>query len=59
MDLQKWLEHNYRGKYTSHEIQNEMIKVVALHIFMGVSQNIHGSAFYAIMADETRDMSNI
>ena len=39
-------------KYTSHDIQNECLKIMALQILRSVCQNIRASGCYSIMADE-------
>jgi len=46
-------------KYTSPEMQNEMIKVMGLSILRKIASNIRNSPFYTIMVDETADMANI
>ena len=46
------------NKYTSHEMQNEMLKVMALKVLRDVASRIRTSSCYSIMADETTDVSN-
>ena len=46
------------NKYTSPEIQNEILKLVALQVLKEVAANLHSTTFYAIMVDETTDVSN-
>lgn len=46
------------NKYTSHPIQNEMLKVMALEALRDIAARLHASQFYMIMADETTDVSN-
>ena len=53
--LREWQERK-RDKYTSADIQNEMLQVVALRIFRTVEENI-GERKSAIMVDETTDSS--
>ena len=53
--LQKWLEKK-KGKYTSADMQNEMLKVMALQILRGLARSI-GESKFAIMVDETTDSS--
>ena len=45
-------------KYTSGEMQNDIIQVMALEILRKVAASIRDAPFYTIMADETTDMSN-
>lgn len=58
VQLRKWIERKGERKYTSHEIQNEMLKVMALYILRDVATSIRNSSFYSILADETTDISN-
>ena len=46
------------NKYTSLEIQNEILKLMALQVLREVAANLHSTAFYTIMVDETTDVSN-
>ena len=45
-------------KYTSPEMQNDMLKVMALRILLKISTIIQATPFYTIMVDETADVSN-
>ena len=56
--LINWLERHKGNKYTSPEIQNEMIEVMTLGILKEVSENIKNAKFFTIMADETADVAN-
>ena len=47
------------NKYTSHDIQNECVKLMAFHILRQLSKDIQENGWYAIMADECTDVSNI
>ncbi len=44
-------------KFTSHEIQNELLSIMAQHILRQIARNLQ-SSYYAIMADEVTDVSN-
>ncbi len=46
------------NKYTSHDIQNECLQIMALQILREVGQNIRDSHCYSIMADECTDVAN-
>ena len=46
------------NKYTSAEIQNEIIKVMGLRILRDIISSLRGAQFYTIMVDETADVSN-
>ena len=54
--LAEWLEKT--NKYISHDIQNELLKVMALSVLRDISCSIHKSTFYSIMCDECTDASN-
>ena len=43
-------------KYTSHEIQNEMLDTMALQ---DVAKSLQSALFFCIMIDETTDTSNV
>lgn len=45
-------------KYTAPNIQNEILKVMALHVLRRIIAAIHSSSFLSIMIDETTDVSN-
>ena len=47
------------NKYTSHDIQNECVKLMTFHILRQLSKAIQENGWYAIMADECTDVSNI
>ena len=55
-ELTKWMQRK-REKYTSHDIQNEIIMLMAHQIVRDISENIRNS-FYAIICDEYTDVSN-
>ncbi len=43
-------------KYTSHDVQNEMLGVMALNLLRNIANNVRTSKF-TIMIDETTDVS--
>ena len=45
-------------KYTSPEMQNEVLKVMAHHILRQVVESLKTALFLIIMVDETTDVSN-
>lgn len=55
--IDSWLSKKI-NKYTSPDIQNECLQLMALHILREVSRNIAGSHCFSIMADECTDCSN-
>ena len=57
MQLMEWLQKK-TGKYTSHDIQNEMLKIMALSILRKIAVNLRTTEFYTIMVDECTDISN-
>ena len=46
------------NKYTSGDIQNECLQVMALHILCQISSDIAQNQFFSIMADECTDIAN-
>lgn len=52
-----WLQRR-SNKYTSPEIQNDLIKVMAMHFIRNISEKLHKSPFVTIMVDETTDVTN-
>ena len=55
--FQDWLEKKTQ-KYTSHDIQNEIIEIMAHKILRTIIEQIKNQEFYGIMADECTDVSN-
>ena len=55
--LSTWLVKK-TNKYTSWQMQNEMLKVMALCVLIDVAASLHSSPFNSIMADDTTDSSN-
>ena len=53
--LLKWLERKLSDKYTSHDIQNETISIMANHIIRDVVSDI-GNGFFSIISDEYTDV---
>lgn len=45
-------------KYTSPDMQNEILQIMALHILREIASEIHKAQFYSIMVDECTDASN-
>ena len=52
--LAKWLQN----KCVSHNVQNELWKVLALSVLREISDAIQESSFYSIMCNECTDASN-
>lgn len=53
-DIKRWLREN---NYISHDIVNEMIHLISLDVLCKVLSPIR-DGYYAILTDETRDISN-
>ena len=53
--LSKWLERK-EDRYTSHDIQNEIIAIVANHVIRDLVLEIRGG-FFSILCDEYTDSS--
>lgn len=56
-DTSTWLQKK-SNKYTSNTIQNEILKIAALHVLRKIVCNLQMSPFLTIMIDETTDISN-
>ena len=56
LKLKEWLETK-TGKYTTHDIQNELLKLIAHQILRGLTDEIRDS-LYATIWDEYTDISN-
>ena len=52
-----WIQKK-TDKYTSPEMQNEMLKVMALHILRNIAASLHSTPLLTLMVDETTDESN-
>ena len=53
----EWLKKK-TDKYTSVDIQNEMLKTMALHILRQITKSLEQTPFITLMVDETMDISN-
>ena len=45
-------------KYTSPQIQNEILSIIALRILRDIGDSIRSTPYYSLMADEVTDSSN-
>ena len=45
-------------KYTSHDIQNELVKIMAHTVLRKIADHLQKSPYLTIMIDETTDVSN-
>ncbi len=54
----QWIKKK-TDKYTSGDMQNEMIKVMALQVLQEIASSIHSASFVTLMVDETTDASNL
>ena len=46
-------------KYTSPEMQNVMVEVMALCVLRKISTNLQSTSFYTVMFDETTNVANV
>lgn len=53
--LSKWLD---RRQYLSHDIRNEVITIFGKELLRQLLDNIHKARWFAILADETTDITN-
>ena len=47
-----------QDKYTSPQIQNELLQTMALSIIRDIASSIRDAKYFTIMADEVTDASN-
>ena len=45
-------------KYTSHEVQNEILELVALRVLREICEFLHSTEFYTVRIDECTDVLN-
>ena len=55
--MREWLQRKC-NKYTSHEIQNDLLKIMALCVLRSIADHLQKSPFLTVMIDETADISN-
>jgi len=55
--LSNWLRRQ-QYKYTSKDIQNDILKLMAAEVLDNISTNIQQADFFTVMADESTDASN-
>ncbi len=46
-------------KYTSGDMQNEMVKVKAFRVLRDITGSVPSASFITVMVDETTDASNV
>ena len=51
-----WLRK--KGKFTSHDTQNEILKFMALSVLREIAVNLQRTELYTIMVDECADIGN-
>ena len=55
--IETWMQRK-TVKYVSHDIQNELLKIMALSVLRRIASCISSAKFYCIMCDECTDTSN-
>ena len=55
--MSKFLERK-QLKYTSHEVQNEFLSIMAQQVLRQVAASLQSSVYYTVMVDETTDAAN-
>ena len=60
IDDENVMQHlaQHSDKYTCHQVQNEIIRIMALTILRKLATDFHASVYYSLMADEVTDSSN-
>ena len=55
--MKKFLERK-QLKYSSHEVHNEFLSIMALQVLRQIAASLQSAVFYALMVDETTDKAN-
>ena len=55
--LSHWMKRK-SNKFTSAEIQNEMLEIMALKVLRDIASSLQNATYFTIMIDETVDSSN-
>jgi len=55
--LSTWLSRSGRESYASHDIQDEILKLMSRAIILKIVENVQRSHYFAIIADESTDIS--
>ena len=45
-------------KYTSHEIQNELLSIMSLQFIREIASQIQSAPYFTVMIDEATDLAN-
>ncbi len=56
--LVDWIKQK-ADKYTCDDMQNEMVKVMALRVLREIAASIQSAPFFTVMVDKTTDVSNM
>ena len=46
------------SKFTSHDIQNEILRIMANSILRDIANSVRNNKHFTVMIDETSDISN-
>ena len=57
LQCQQWLQKK-RERYMSHEVQNELIKLMALSVLRKIAGDLQATEFISVMIDECTDIQN-
>ena len=55
--MTKFLERK-QLKYSSHEVHNEFLSIMALQVLRQIAASLQSAVFYALIVDETTDKAN-
>ena len=60
VDDENVMQHlaQHSDKYTCHQVQNEIIRSMALTVLRKLATDFHTSVYYSLMADKVTDSSN-
>jgi hypothetical protein len=56
-ELSSWLSHEQRNKWTSADVQNELLQIMSHSVVRNIVQEIAKSRFFASTADESTEIA--
>ena len=56
-NIELWIQKK-TDKYTSHDIQNEILDLMAISVLREIVDQIKQAGFYSLLADECTDIAN-
>jgi hypothetical protein len=57
--LSEWLNGSQRNKWTSHDVQNELLRIMSHAVIRNIVRCVTESRFFAVIGDESTDISGM